>query len=668
LRLTARERATLRLVCDTFFPSLDAGSEFLRRAASDYGVDEVFAETVEAMPDTRAKDVALVLKVLDSRGYGLFFSRTKSRFSELDLDGRTKLLCRWRDSPLPIKRTAFQALKRLSCFLAYTVRDGSGTNPNWADIGYPAPSVTDRQRLPDSGRISPMDVTRDAVLTCDVCIVGSGAGGSVIAKELAADGFSILVLEEGSYETPETYDQDELGMMRKLFSEGGTASTADLSFTLLAGRGAGGGTAVNWNTCLEPPARVLREWETDFGVAGVTGPVFRSYLAEVWTSLKVNSEESQFNGNNRALWNGCKALGYAEGSDYHLISRNAVGCRERCDFCSYGCVYGCKQSTVMNYLPAAYRGGAKFLFDTKVDYVSIEGGVARGVRGTHRVGSETVKVDVRAKVVVAACGGIETPALLLRSGVRDREVGRHLRLDPTVAVGGVFDHVVAPWAGPPQTVAVWKHIDLDGGYHGFWVEAAPAHPGLFAFTIPWLDGMSHKLMMRDEYSRSASAIVLLRERSEGTVGIAKDGGPVVSYRLMKEDRETLETGMAEAAKILAAAGAKKVWTTHTRPVSVGDGSRLLDADDLCSFADQVRRSGTGSNRLMLFSAHLMGSCRMSSDPSRGPTSPSGEIHTVKNLYVGDACVFPTTPAVNPMISIMAMARRTAEFIKESLRR
>jgi choline dehydrogenase-like flavoprotein len=656
------------LLCDTLFPGFEGGSDFYRRKASDLSLDSTLSEAIEhSLQPGNARDFRRVLTVVDSPFYNFVLSGRPVRFSALNAEERERYLQAWRDSPVALKRTAFQALKRLTLFLAYASVDSNGGNPNWEALGYPGPSHDPPVPTPERLRLKPMAVESDTKLACDVVIAGSGAGGSVIAEELAGAGYDVIILEQGPYETSETFQQNEMRMMQKLFQQSGTASTKDLSFVLLAGRGAGGGTTVNWNTCLKPPPRVLAEWENDFGIAGVSGGTFASYLDTVWGALNVNSRESQLNGNNRVLWDGCRSLGYREGSDYHVIERNALGCEQRCDFCTYGCVYAAKQSTGLTYLPAAQGKGARFLFDAKVERVVIEGGVARGVLATCEHRGRMRSVEVKARAVVVACGGIETPALLLRSGVKDKNVGRYLRLDPTVAVGGIFDRPIEPWKGPPQTVAVWKFIDLDGTYHGFWVEAAPAHPGLFALSIPWASGRGHKEFMEKYYSRSSASIVLLRERSSGTVSVDKEGYPSVSYALEREDRETLVKGMEETAKILAAAGATGVWTTHNAQVFAGEGRGLLASRDLDSFSAALRREGVEYNRMMLYSAHLMGSCRMSADPSRGPTSPTGELHTVKNLFVGDACVFPTTPAVNPMISIMAMAMRTAESIKTSLR-
>ena len=667
MELSTAERRVLKSACDTLVPSITGGSDFYARSASDIGVDGLLADAVEnSLQPGNARDFRRMLSVLDSPVYNLLLTGRPVRFTKISPDSRERYLQSWRDSPVGLKRTAFQALKRLTVFLAYASVGPEGTNPNWAEIGYPGAHRTAPVPTPGPLLLNPVAVTSDTRLTCDVVVVGSGAGGSVIADTLAGWGYDVVVLEQGPYETSETFKQNEMRMMQKLFQQSGTAATKDLSFVLLAGRGAGGGTTVNWNTCLRPPQRVLAEWEKEFGIGGLTGHPFAAYLDEVWKTMGVNSEESQRNGNNGVLWDGCRSLGYEEGSDFHLIERNAIGCDQRCDYCTYGCIYAAKQSTALTYLPAAQSKGARFVFDARVERVVIEGGTARGVVATCVSDGRTCSLEVTAKVVVAACGGIETPALLLRSGVKDKNVGRYLRLDPTVAVGGIFEKPIEPWKGPPQTVAVWKFIDLDGTYHGFWVEAAPAHPGLFALSIPWASGRQHKDFMKRYYARSSASIVLIRERSSGSVSIDKEGYAVATYDLEPRDRDTLVRGMEETARILAAAGAVGVWTTHNAQVFAGDGKNPVKPGDIESFSAALKKEGIRSNRMMLYSAHLMGSCRMSADPARGPTSPTGELHTVKNLFVGDSCVFPTTPAVNPMISIMGMARRTAESIKTAL--
>jgi choline dehydrogenase-like flavoprotein len=670
--LSSPELATLRAVCDTIVPSISGPGEpasFYSRKASDLGVDGHIVEVIrEQFGPRQTAQFHQLLRTFESPGMNLFLDGHPVRFSRLDAAGRAAYLGRWRDSRLALKRSGFQALKRLTCFLYYSVPGIGGPNPNWAEIGYsgrlPEPAVPQ----PAETRIRPLVPTSDLELTADACVIGSGAGGSVAAAEVQRAGYSVVVLEAGELLASEEVDASEFSMTGRSFEGAGTLATDDLSFQLLAGHGGGGGTFVNWMTCLRTPAPVLREWETDYGIAGLTGPDFAGDIEEVWRALEVNDRESQRNPNNDALWRGARALGYREGVDYHTIFRNAVDCRQRCDFCGYGCSYACKRSTVLNYLPTAFRAGARFLFRTRADVIELNGGRVEAVRGRY-LGPEGTshRVRVKCRVAIAAGGAIHTPTLLQRSGLRSRPVGQGLRLHPTTAVAGEFADEVRCWAGPPQTVAVTKFLDWNGSRHGFWMEAAPAHPGLFALATPWPDGRAHKEWMRERYRRSTGTIVLLRERSRGRVSIDRHGSARVEYALTSEDRQEVQRGIQETGRLLAAAGAKGLVTIHTQAVEVrAEGDRLTPAE-LQRFLDGVSERSLAPNRCTMFSAHLMGSCPMGADSRTSAVRPTGELWSAENLFVADASVFPTAPGVNPMITIMAMARRTSRSVVERLK-
>lgn len=676
--LTAKQLRALKALSDTLVPSVKISSlsstpsnlEFYGRSASDLRVERALADIIESKLEPELRDQFYrLLDILDSAGYNLLLSGKPNSFVNLrTLDERTRYLANWRDSRLALKRQAFQALKRLVCFLSYTVTENNGQNPNWQVIGYPGP----RERLPFSHPadlvIKQLTFEQDSKLECDVCIVGSGAGGSVVAYELSKAGLNVVVVEAGGYETADTFDQNELSMMNKLFDDYGTAATNDLSFVLLSGRGAGGGTTVNWMTCIKPPPNVLHQWEDEFGIIGLTGVEFQSHVNEVWNTLKVNQSESQLNGNNEVLWKGCSSLGYKEGEDYQRIWRNAVRCQSRCAFCSYGCVYSCKQSTLINYLPMAFKNGAKFLFNTKIESVNVQSGVATGVEGKYvSTSGKRFKVSIRARAVVISCGSIKTPVLLLRSGIKGKNVGGNLRLHPTTAVSGHFKDEIRAWDGPPQTAVVTKFLHSDGPNHGFWIEAAPSHPGLFALSAPWKDGFSHKEYMKNWFNHSSASIVLLKEWGSGRVSLNKGGGASVSYRLDQRDKSNMVSGMKETARILVAAGAIGLSSLHSEGIDVISGSGAgLTTSELDKFCDRIESKGITANGIMLFSAHLMGSCRMSSDESAGAVNSECEVYGVKNLFVADGSVFPTSLGVNPMITIMSLARRTAQVVVKRL--
>jgi choline dehydrogenase-like flavoprotein len=349
--------------------------------------------------------------------------------------------------------------------------------------------------------------------------------------------------------------------------------------------------------------------------------------------------------------------------DYDILFRNAKGCQQRCDFCFFGCIYNAKQSTLVTYLPDAYHAGARFLFDTKAGHIVVEGGVAKGVEATYRSEGREIPVHVKAKQVVAAGSALQTPALLLRSGIRFPGVGFGLRFDPTTAIFGEFPDPIRFWKGPMQTVVVTRFQDTDEAHHGPWLEVAPAHPGLSGLAFPWNGGRSHKeLMVR--LARAANTIVLTRDWTEGRVTIDARGEPVFDYRLDPRDRRNLTRGLQEAARIHRAAGALRISTLHMEELTVGDGSSPIRDGEFDAFLERIGRASVGENRLALFTAHPMGSARAGRDPKTSAAKPTGECHEVRNVWIGDGSILPTAPGVNPMISIMSVALRTATHIRE----
>jgi len=669
--LSTRESATLRLLADTLVPSLAVEPDsdgFYARRASDLAVDGDVARIIEryVSPQQRA-DFRRLLRTIESRWANLLLSGSPRRFSSESQAERERFLLGWAHSRFGVKRRGFQAVKRLVLFLTYAKAVDHGVNPNWPSIGYDGPRSSEISTAPDrsEGRIEPLRPMQEATLEADVCIVGSGAGGSVIAAKLAESGHRVVVLEAGAYRTADDFTQREADAYETMFQGHGVLTSRDLAFSVLAGQTAGGSTTINWMTCLEPPRWARKEWDTECGVTGVASPVFDAFIDEIWNRLHVNVDESTVNPSNDVLRRGSEALGYNLGVDYDVIPRNALGCANRCDFCFFGCIYNAKQSALVTYLPDAYRAGARFLFDTKADHVVIESGEARGVEATFRSDGRDFPIHVRASTVVAAGSAIQTPALLLRSGVRSPGVGVGLRLDPTTALFGEFPHPVRMWSGPMQTIVVRRFQESDAGHHGPWLESAPGHPGLSALAIPWTSGRAHKDAMR-RLDRAASTIVLVRDVAEGRVAIDRRGEPILNYRLSARDRRNLTRGLQEAARIHRAAGACRIGSLHLRECSAGDGSHPIRPGELDAFVDRVGRLGIRENGVALFSAHAMGSARAGLDPKTSAAKPTGESHEVRNLWIGDGSILPTAPGVNPMISIMAVALRTAGFIRERL--
>jgi choline dehydrogenase-like flavoprotein len=266
-------------------------------------------------------------------------------------------------------------------------------------------------------------------------------------------------------------------------------------------------------------------------------------------------------------------------------------------------------------------------------------------------------VSVRAPIVVCAAGGIESPALLLRSGIRLPAVGRHLHLHPTTCVAGFYPDRIDAWSGPPQTIVCDQFADLANGY-GARLETAPVHPGLFALALPWYGARAHHDFMR-KLARAAAFVVLTRDHTGGRVWVNAEGRTMIDYRV--GDRETgyLNAGMAAAARIHEAAGAQSVVTLHSKRLEWQRGQ------DIDAFCHGLARYTFADNWSPMFSAHQMGTCRMGAHVDGAVCDENGAVFGVRGLYIGDGSAMPGSCGVNPMITIMALAHHTAQRIRSA---
>jgi long-chain-alcohol oxidase len=253
-------------------------------------------------------------------------------------------------------------------------------------------------------------------------------------------------------------------------------------------------------------------------------------------------------------------------------------------------------------------------------------------------------VHVRTCTVVVAAGAIETPALLVRSGLKNPNIGSGLRLHPATAVFGIFDEEIRPWEGTMQALYSDQHRHLDGGY-GIKYETVPAHPALLTAAVPW-DGAAEHARLMASLPRLSGIAVIPRDRGSGRVRIGRDGEPIATYRLAPDDARRLATGVDGAGRILAAAGAREIFSANARLQRFTDG-----------FPAGAFRFGPG--RGALYSFHLMGSARMGASPAMSAANEAGETWETPNLVVADGSAFPTASGVNPMITIEAIAHLNA---------
>ncbi|MHB8627595.1 MAG: GMC family oxidoreductase N-terminal domain-containing protein [Aggregatilineales bacterium] len=664
---TDRQLTTLRAVCDTLIPALDCPPDrhgLYARAASDLNVAERLDTGLPDVIDAAAQmQLRLFLDALDQSLVNGLLNGIAHPFVELSLDQRTLVLRTWSESRVPQQRQAFQAVKRLTFFMFYSALDERQQNPNWPALGYNGPP----NAVPSSDKpIKPLTFTEETTLRADAVIIGSGAGGGVMAGELAAAGLDVIVVEKGGYYAEADFSGLELSSNQRLFENQGLCTTADLGVVLLAGSTLGGGTVINWSASFRTPEAVMHEWEQDYGVGGFTGKEYQAALDTVCKRINVNERECMVNAQNAILERGGKALGY----ETRIIPRNVKGCEE-CGFCTFGCAFGAKQSTLKTYLQDAYNRGARIAVNFNAERVLIEYGQAVGVVGTALDGEgQRVKVTIRARVVVAAAGAIHTPALLLRSGLGNAHIGRNLHLHPTTVTFGMYETSVCGWQGPPMTRYVSQFTSLDEAAYGFVLETAPVHPGLAGLTLSWSDGLQHKRVMAN-LDHLSNVIVIVRDRDGGRVGVNRAGKPIVHYTLSDYDKKHLVRGVGEALRVLTAAGAYQVSAPHSVPRSVRFEPSLAEADKraaLEQFIGGMTPATWQPNRFALFSAHQMSSCRMGGSPARGALDPTGESFEARNLFVADGSVLPTAVGRNPMVTIMAVAHVIAQHVKARLKK
>jgi choline dehydrogenase-like flavoprotein len=644
---------TLTAICDTLIPAITNQPDpygFWARSASDLDVPRHFTRRVRDLldPDQQAQ-FRLGLSLLDQPLAMALLAGQLGSFANLPPATRERVLHGWEVSGRPELRALFQSFKRLAGALYCSLSDGDSPNPNWPALSY-ARQVAAAPDQP-ARTIQPLAITADTTLDCEVVVVGSGAGGGVVAGELARAGHAVVVLEKGGYYAEPDFDGDEDRGLTRLYE---THTTVDGAMLVLAGSGLGGGTTINWSAAFATPPHVLAEWESEHGCAGFTGPAFQASLAAVSARVHVTLDESSPSPESLVLERGCAALGY------HCapVPRNARGCGSppACGACGYGCPRGAKQGTLKTYLQDAADCGARIVTGAWVEQVIIEQGRAAGVRA--RVGDYTLVV--RARVVVAAAGTLHSPVLLARSGVDNPNIGRNLRLHPTSYVFGDFDEPVESWTGVPISRYSTQFADLDGRHYGVVLEHPPAHPGFIGLGLPWRSGQRYKALL-SRARHYAFTIAITRDRDPGCLVVRRQGRPRLHYALSRHDAGHLMRGLVESVRIQAAAGAREVSTPHAalEPYRAGQ--------DLDRYLDRLQRVGLAPNRCTLLAAHQMGTCRRGGRRATSVVNPAGESWDVPGLYVADASTFPTPTGVNPMLTIMAVARHTAQGIEARLR-
>ena len=512
--------------------------------------------------------------------------------------------------------------------------------------------------------------TREPV---DFCIIGSGAGGGVLAQRLARSGFSVVVLEAGEWhDTEEDMVSDEAGSGALFWNDlriiGGT-DPLELGANN-SGRGVGGstvhyagfcprlhpsdfrvrsldGVAADWPIDYDDLEPYYEAMEREYPVSGPARYPWGKPHGYSYAPLQAGSA-------GQKLIEGCVKLGIpVVAGGAVAIPAGAVGKRPHCiqrGFCLLGCKVGAKSSMMVSHIPDAIAHGVEIrtgcmAFDVPLD----DNGLVRGVR-YHRAlqnGSQ-VEEEQRARAVVVAGYAIESPRLLLNStssrfpeGLANSsgKVGKYLMAQAGPVVWGRYEEMIRQYKSPPACATTEEfyetdpHNDFVRGYALQTVSPLPiAMSHLLISEGYYGEGLLRQMQEYNHYACiGVLGEILPDERNVVTLHpTEKDqyGQPVpyVRFSLSENDKRMMAAGIERAKQVLEAAGARE---THA------------------------------VNRY----AHLVGTCRMGADARESVVDQWCRSWDVPNLFVCDGSVLPTQGSSNPAITISALAARTADWIR-----
>ena len=536
----------------------------------------------------------------------------------------------------------------------------------------------------------------------DFLVIGAGAAGGVMAKELSTAGFRVVVLEQGPYlrETDYTHDEIKYTYQPGLTNDPKTqpityrrsaSEPAKRVKAIEYGRQVGGGsvhfTANYWrfhesdfrerSLFGEVPGTGLADWpiqyaelepyytkaEYELGISGLAGAnPFEAPRSHPYPlpPMPVKSSGVIFERATRKL-----GL-HPYPAPVAILSQpyRGRGACVHCGFCeSFGCEMRAKSSSLVTVIPAAEKTGRCEVRPHA--YVrKIEIGTDGRVTGALYFDGRRREVFQRAKAVVLCANGVETARLLLlskssrfRQGLANSSglVGKYLMWDNGTFASGLFDHPLNEYKSIQVTRVIHDYYEADpkrGFYGGGGIDARfDFYPAGFALHgLPegapkW--GAEYKRMLRTYFTHTMSLLShstsLPQERNTITLDPdVKDawGLPATSitFDYHPDDVSTMRWLLAKQVEILQAAGARKIWTMG-----------FTVADNMPS-------------------RHLMGTCRMGNDPQRSVVDRYHRAHDVANLLIVDGSSFVTSGRQQPTATIQALAYRAADFAIQAAKR
>ena len=504
-------------------------------------------------------------------------------------------------------------------------------------------------------------------ITCDVAIIGSGAGAGITAELLTKVGLKVVIIEEGPLKSSSDFNQIESEAYPQLYQESAARKTEDKAITILQGRCVGGSTTVNWTSSFRTPAPTLAFWQDKFGLKDYNVDALSPYFEQAERRLNIGPWLTPPNENNDLLRRGAAKLGIPA----LAIARNVKGCWNL-GSCGMGCPTNAKQSMLVTTIPAALDKGAQMLVETRAERFELANGRITALlcasQALNTASAQYIRAQSATKIIakhyVLAGGAINSPALLLRSNAPDPHgnLGVRTFLHPVVMSSGVFEQEVKAWAGAPQTIYTDHFMDtqpIDGPI-GYKLEAPPLHPVIFASTVPGMGQTQHDLLKA--FPHNHTLLALLRDgfhdqSKGGSVKLRGDGSPALDYPLTDYVMDGARRALLSMVEIQFAAGAGKVLPLHEMARAYSTWTEAKDAVNALPMKPLLTK---------IVSAHVMGGCGLAGTAKQGVTRPDGVHWQIENLSIHDGSLFPTSIGANPQLSVYGVVNRLAQGLAANL--
>jgi choline dehydrogenase-like flavoprotein len=487
------------------------------------------------------------------------------------------------------------------------------------------------ERIEDGARIA-----GERTIRVDACVIGTGAGGAPVAKELAEGGMSVAMLEEGRRYTTDDFNARPRDMMAELYRDAGQVVTlGNTPVVLPLGNAVGGTTMINSGTCFRTPPPVLEMWGERFGLDAMSAGELDPFFRRVERIQNVVQVPPEYAGRNaHVVKRGADALGWS--GDF--IYRNVRGCVGS-GICTFGCPTSAKQHVGLTYVPQAWDAGASTYTGCRATRLDTAGGRIRAVEGVTAGGG---RLRVECDVAILAAGAIDTPLFLRRQGLglESGELGRNLSIHPATGVRALFDEHIDMAKGVPQSYFIDEFAD-----EGIMLEGAAGPPDYAAMSLPF-SGERHRDLML-EYAHMSQFGVMVSDTSRGRVR-ERAGRVEIRYDLNAADTATFKRAIERLCELYWAAGAKVVYPPLDR---VGE---LREGD-----VDSVRRAEVRPANLTLLAFHPLGTARADARAAHGVVDENLKLRGTEGVYVADGSVVPSSIGVNPQITIMTLATRLA---------